>query len=278
MVNIDPGKALDVGKYNNLSKEKSCLSRIKNIFLYLRYALIGKTDSMKHFGLHSDLSIDKANATIWDKVSPGYANFTLFDDAKFSEKLQGMRDILVNWDNLLNVFDEYEKVFSSTENKDINVVKDIKEAKRKFISRKKHFEKVLKSRLVLTDNEVDALDTVEKLTSKTFHKISNGQAKKELEHLQIKPGHRKKWNLTKSNGDITIEYKSNFGVNTSDAKTISSAFINIMNKKYSTNIKIQKSLRKVKIIGTSADILKVFTEENVKEFKGLYNISQTWTV
>ena len=67
---------------------------------------------MTQKNIHTDFSFDFATGSIKDVFQGRYPNFTIFDDTKLSEKMEGMRVIISQWDEVMKVFDEYIAEFT----------------------------------------------------------------------------------------------------------------------------------------------------------------------
>lgn len=224
--NIDPGKSLEPepdlsqNRIPSVPKDKSLLARIQYVIEKIVYSiefyLAGRTDAMTHHNIHTDFSIDQHVGSIPDLFKIAYDNFSIFDDTLLSEKMVGVREILEQWDEIEDLFKEYRKAFSKGE---INFAVELDKTWKRLEARKLYIEELFKERLKLTSKELDFLDNMEKLTSKTTDHAGSKQHPIPLNHLRVIPCERKEWHLTaaKDRSSYTFSF---YGRNRKEADTV----------------------------------------------------------
>jgi hypothetical protein len=202
LMNIDPGKSLDLPQnltQDDRPKRKSFSSfahfLLSKIFFEVKLFLIGSTNLMTQVNLRTNLSFEQPNCTLLDKARGGYHNYSIFDDANLSEKMEGMRTILKNWNQVEHIFDCYIKEFSKPGALDFR--SDLLLMKKYLVDRKNYFIKVLAERLALNNEQLDFLEHIEKLTSHTYNQIQTKNGPIRFHHLQVFPQNRKEWHLRK---------------------------------------------------------------------------------
>ena len=188
-VGIDPGHALEEGR-------------------------LGVTDDV-----HSDFSFDQPGGPAF----MGYKNFSIFDQSSLAEKMEGVRMIahLSQSQADEDLFDRYALEFSATNNRPPEAQFDagINNLKALYIARRDALLGVFTQRLAvdgfnfgfqdpapqyfaMRDATLNALDGLEKLTSKTTATTKSGI---ELQYPQVNsPSDRKEWNVTQdpATGDL----------------------------------------------------------------------------
>ena len=111
--------------------------------------------------------------------------------------MEGVREILNNWHEVEKVFKEYKTAFSEGE-REINFASEIESAWQRLHARKLYIEEVFKERLKLTADELDFIDNIEKLTSKTTDHVGSTVKPMPLTHLKVLPNTRHEWHLSKT--------------------------------------------------------------------------------
>ena len=159
IVNIDPGKAFEEGE----GVETRGKSKTK------------KTDRMYDDNMTSDGRFRNPEYSTADVKTKGYKNFSIFEDTKLSEKMEGYRDLLASWDMMDAIFDDYLAAFDPKTHPDLvgehsglaSIHGRILDAKKRLEHRRGHLLDTMKDRIDLPDAELDLMDNLEKLTSPT---------------------------------------------------------------------------------------------------------------
>ncbi|MFY3974792.1 hypothetical protein ACOTHX_01310 [Achromobacter xylosoxidans] len=169
--------------------------------------------------VHSDFSFNQPKGPTF----MGYKNFTVFDQSSLAEKMEGVRMIahLKQSQADEQLFDRYAQEFSANNNRPPEARFDatIVNLKALYIARRDGLLNVFAPRLAvdsfafgfqepaaqyfaMRDATLNALDGLEKLTSKTTATTKSGI---DLEYPQVKsPSDRKEWNVTQdpATGDL----------------------------------------------------------------------------
>jgi hypothetical protein len=252
IMNIDPGKAMP----SKPSKGPESVG--------------GKTDLMEFRNLNSDFSFDNTDATFADRRAKGYKNFTIFSDTTLAEKMYGMREVIENWDKVVDIFDKYLKFFDRHDKTDpLDFGKEIEETFVRLRNRKKYFEEVFADRLkmqrlnergvVAQDDEMlEVLDNLEKLTSNTRAKVREDIP---LVHLQVIPSSRKEWEpiLTRQK-DFYRTDGFIFTGTKQEVRSVHERLMRYVGKRLPKGVKVTYKLDPHKDEG--------FVEINIKEIRG----------
>lgn len=157
---------------------------------------------MTYKNVHSDFSFDQPLIK-----NMRFKNFSMFDDCSFSEKMQGIRQILDMRESGadLKVFDSYgtwlnEQIQISADPEEKEEFKklaaDVEKMRSQFIARRDYIlDDVFGERIQFINADppiLDSLDALEKLTSKTRMTSENGEIA--LRHPQI-AGSRQEWRI-----------------------------------------------------------------------------------
>lgn len=185
-LNIDPGKALNPGK--------------------------GKDNQYTARDVSSNASVIPPSGK---SLKGGYKNFTLFMDTKLSERMKGIKDILDDdkWAAVMDEIDQAIAEHSDADDPDNNFRNELEQLKVDLNKRRDYFKEVFARRVDLSDDELDLVDNLEKLTSPT-RDTATGTDEKEvkrdvlLDHLEVVPETRKEWNMEKGeDGKRTFMYE-----------------------------------------------------------------------
>lgn len=170
------------------------------------FAAIDPGHSLEGFmtfkNVHSDFSFDQPFTK-----NMRFKNFSMFDDCSFSEKMQGIRQILDMRENGadLKVFDSYgtwlnEQIQNSADSEEKaefkKLASDVEKMRSRFIARRDYIlDEVFGERIQFINANppiLDSLDALEKLTSETRMTSENGEIA--LRHPQL-AGSRQEWHI-----------------------------------------------------------------------------------
>ncbi len=227
----------------------------------------------------------------------GYKNFSIFSDTTLANRMQGMRDIVSQWPQVMQLFDIYIEFFKTheavldpcdkREPQDDPMWKHLENQKTRLMTRKIAFERVFQERLDLSDDELNLLDNLEKLTSPTtkYADVIKAGIKQEIElkHLRIvdPKANRVTWSLQKVDRETTFSFAGSdsqrekvvevwgqfrdFIINHGPYSEIAREDIPLI----STNSQIAKIAR------TATDLLHVFSEHNIFRFNNARGFTLT---
>lgn len=285
--NIDPGKSLQpkppIAHTDAPVKPKNgdVIAFIKyfveKIFFDIKFFLCGLTDAMQHRNIYSDFSFDKHLGSLCDFFRIGYDNFRIFDDTLLSEKMEGVREIIQHWDKVESLFQEYKAAFSAG---DLDFSAEIETAWERLQARKLYIEEVFRERLRLTSEELDFLDNVEKLTSKTSQYVGPRNDRVRLKHLRVDPQARHEWHLTKTPGHsmYTLSFT---GKDTQEAERVfhkleqfcsshGRSLVETDSKRLVHTKMLHKEENKIEVCWTQAEFLvyrRLLSEEAIADYK-----------
>lgn len=226
LANIDTGKSLNP-KPNLSNADRPQRfdydSKIEYLFdlaiFTLRYFFIGQTDRMLHQNVRSNLTFETPKETIRDRFAGTYPNYSIFLDTTLSERVQGWKEVRENWAEVKEVFKAYQKEFGEDKGEDLNFSTELQETFNRLVERKMHFEEVLGTRVSLSNQELDVLDNIEKLTSETTNRAGSKSNPIKLRHLAIKPSSRKEWNMAMTAVGYELTFTARTALEKEDVKT-----------------------------------------------------------
>lgn len=275
--NIDPGKSQERPPSFSQDmrpvtpQDAGAAARLRyffqKIFFDIAFFFAGKTDRMTQKNIHTDFSFDFATGTIKNVFLGKYPNFTIFDDTKLSEKMEGMRVIISRWDEVMKVFDEYIEEFTKPDSPNLNFKEELYLAKKRLQERKVYLEEVFAERLKLNDRELDFLQNIETLPSKTFSTVGKkGELK--LKHLGIDPAGRKEFHMVKAtDGGHVLTFT---GKDKKEAAAVQKAFIGFIRDREDLKncIVLQNNILTIKIPEELfATFNDYFNERNISDYK-----------
>lgn len=168
-----------------------------------------ETDLMRFINVHADASYDQPVRPI-DWMTKGYRNFSVFEDCPLSEKIRGVRLLknLAETGADLALFDAYAQYFDQDgrQHPELNFGDKIRELKQLYHYRRDAVLAEFRERLPLTAVQLDTLDHLEKLTSRTTEISETG--KYPLQHL--KTVRRQPWSVTVSEAGCLFKMKPRF--------------------------------------------------------------------
>lgn len=209
IINIDPGKSLEnPPEYSPEGKKEKAAAVNNSVLRYVYkkwlsfYIFVrGETDRMRFADLQTDCTFKRPHQTLTDKLQHSYVNFSIFDDTTLVENIGAMKELIQNRDAANVVFEEYEKEFANT----VYLAK-IQTARLRFNERLNDFQRVLGERLERSDQELNLLESLEKLTSRTTNIAGKGKEAIALRHLKILPHRRHEWKIREGKEGSIIFY------------------------------------------------------------------------
>jgi hypothetical protein len=187
-----------------------------------------ETNRMVHKAINSDFSFVQPPKVGSEKM-PGmadftYKNFSIFDKAPLSEKMQGIKDIadVAKSGRDVAIFEQYKEQFGEGDER-LDFRESIQEWQNHFVERRDYILDVFKDRLAVYDfalgspgkeqndriaQTFDLLDNLEKLTSKSSSTSPNGM----VELARPRVLERVEWSVTQSdNGSLQFSAPSGNG-------------------------------------------------------------------
>jgi hypothetical protein len=238
------------------------------------------TDRLKHENMHSNLSFENPTATYLDKRMGGYKNFTLFMDTKLSERMEGIKAILDDekWGRIEKLFDNYiERYGANRDDPDLNFAEDLKELKEVMQDRRAYFKQVFGKRAKLNAEQLDLVDNLEKLTSKTRSSVTVGTKKDkrsiDLVHLEVDPKTRREWNIEKEGNQLFLEYKAPSSDQAHQVMLRLQPYLERQGLNASEVVKVHNGNVRISL-GDEGRVnwsyfTELFAEDAIREFKGL---------